>query len=169
MYSLGATLAVTLALLAAAGQARASAVDGTSSLRGTAGPCRWVLPHPRHGLPGPGGRPPLGTDWRLQRIQVTGHPAAGRSHPCLRPLLPLRFHSRKTLKTWPRTTHATNFTPLQEPLLTMAIPEDRPEVAALVQEISIPVVLVAKVGRAGTGDLHCSGACGQGGAMAVTQ
>ncbi|KAL4447912.1 hypothetical protein ABPG75_005131 [Micractinium tetrahymenae] len=32
----------------------------------------------------------------------------------------------------------------QEPLLTMAIPEDRPEVAALVQEISIPVVLVAK-------------------------
>lgn len=28
----------------------------------------------------------------------------------------------------------------------MAIPEDRPEVAALVQEISIPVVLVAKVG-----------------------
>lgn len=29
----------------------------------------------------------------------------------------------------------------------MAIPEDRPEVAALVQEISIPVVLVAKVER----------------------
>ncbi|KAL4853658.1 Vacuolar-sorting receptor 1 [Chlorella vulgaris] len=35
-----------------------------------------------------------------------------------------------------------------EPLLTMAVPEDRPEVAALVPEIQIPVLLVTK----GTGD-----------------
>ena len=33
---------------------------------------------------------------------------------------------------------------VQEGLLTMAIPEDRPEVAALVPKISIPVVLVTK-------------------------
>ncbi len=33
---------------------------------------------------------------------------------------------------------------MQEGLLTMAVPEDRPEVAALVPKISIPVVLVTK-------------------------
>ncbi|KAL4442405.1 hypothetical protein ABPG77_004989 [Micractinium sp. CCAP 211/92] len=47
----------------------------------------------------------------------------------------------------------------EEPLLTMAIPEDRPEVAALVQEISIPVVLVAKsVGDSIKSALQASGA-----------
>ncbi|EFN56501.1 hypothetical protein CHLNCDRAFT_144100 [Chlorella variabilis] len=35
----------------------------------------------------------------------------------------------------------------EEPLLTMAVPEDRPEVAALVPEITIPVVLVTKARR----------------------
>lgn len=34
---------------------------------------------------------------------------------------------------------------VQEGLLTMAVPEDRPEVAALVPKISISVVLVTKV------------------------
>ena len=42
------------------------------------------------------------------------------------------------------TTFHSIFLSAQEGLLTMAVPEDRPEVAALVPKISIPVVLVTK-------------------------
>lgn len=47
---------------------------------------------------------------------------------------------------WPPTS-LPHPRPAQEGLLTMAVPEDRPEVAAMVPDIKIPVVLITKVGR----------------------
>lgn len=48
---------------------------------------------------------------------------------------------------------------IQEHLLTMAIPEDRPDIAALVPKIAIPVALVQKVGGPGRwmGDVQNEG------------